>query len=35
MKKTLNFVKLFDINVNFLEDEKRSVPIKTMFAEKR
>ena len=34
-EKDIEFVKLFDRNVNFLEDEKRSVPIKTTFCEKR
>ena len=33
MKKDIEFVKLFDKNVNFLEDEKRTMPIKTTFVE--
>ena len=33
--KDIEFVKLFDRNVNLLEDERRSVPIKTTFVEKR
>ena len=33
-EKDIEFAKLFDRNLNFLQDEKRSVPIKTMFVEK-
>ena len=34
-EKDIEFVKLFDRNVNFLEDEKRTNPIKTTFVEKK
>ena len=34
-EKDIEFVKLFDRYVNFLEDEKRSTPIKTMFVEEK
>ena len=34
-EKDIECVKLFDRYVNFLEDEKRSTPIKTMFVEKK
>ena len=34
-EKDIEYVKLFDRNLNFLEDEKRSVPIKATFAEKK
>ena len=34
-EKDIEIVKLFDRNVNFLEDEKSSVPIRTTFVEKR
>ena len=29
------FVKLFDNDVNFLDEEKKSIPIKAIFVEKR
>ena len=35
MKKNIEFVKLFDRIVNFLGNEKSSVPVKTMFVEKK
>ena len=31
----IEFVKLFNRNISFLEDEKRTVPIKTAFVEKK
>ena len=34
-EKDIEIVKLFDRNVNFLEDEKSSVPIRTTFVEKK
>ena len=34
-EKDIKFGKLFDRNVNFLESEKRSVPIKATFVEKK
>ena len=34
-EKDIDFVKLFDRNVNFLENERRSVPMKTTFVEKK
>ena len=34
-EKDTEFVKLFDRNENFLEDEKSTIPIKTMFVEKK
>ena len=34
-EKDIEFLKLFHRNVNFLEDERRSVPIKITFVEKR
>ena len=34
-EKDIEFVKLFDRNVNFLEDEKITIPIKTKFVEKK
>ena len=34
-EKEIEFVKLFDRNVNFLENERRSVPMKTTFVEKK
>ena len=34
-EKDIEFVKLFDRNENFLEDEKSTIPIKTMFVEKK
>ena len=33
-EKDIQFVNLFDRNVNFLEDEKSSIPIKITFVEK-
>ena len=34
-EKDIELAKLFDRNINFLEDEKRSVPVKTTFVEKK
>ena len=34
-EKDIEFVKLFDRNIYFLEDEKSTIPIKTTFIEKR
>ena len=34
-EKDIEFVKLFDWNVNFLEDKKRTIPIKTTFVEEK
>ena len=34
-EKDIEFFKLFDRNVNCLENEKRSVPIKTTFVGKK
>ena len=34
-EKDIEFVKLFDRNVNFLEDQKSTIPIKTTFVEKK
>ena len=34
-EKDIEFVKLFDRNEIFLEDEKSTIPIKTMFVEKK
>ena len=34
-EKDIEFVKLFDRNVILLEDEKRTIPIKTTFVEKK
>ena len=34
-EKDTEFVKLFDRNENFLEDEKSTIPKKTMFVEKK
>ena len=34
-EKGIEFVKLFDRNVNFLGDEKKLIPIKTTFVEKK
>ena len=34
-EKDIKFVKLFDRNVNFLEDQKSTIPIETTFVEKK
>ena len=34
-EKDIEFVKLFDRNVNFLEGQKKSIPIETTFIEKK
>ena len=34
-EKDIEFVKLFDRNLNFLEDEKKTIPVKTTFVEKK
>ena len=33
--KDIEFVNLFKSNIDFLDDEKKSIPIKTTFVEKK
>ena len=34
-EKDIEFVKLFNRNISFLEDEKSTIPVKTTFVEKK